>query len=132
MLIANPEKFTAWFNTSYPDACRRITPEDIIEMTACGLIHRYRYYCESTTVRGVLPYEQMREKRIGRDEAKVFNIQPTCKGCGQPLPALQFTYLTQLGRQALFLLCAMVMHNEHSFCGTSSSSKVANLSWSRH
>jgi hypothetical protein len=90
MFITNPKVFAEWFNEKYPSTYYRITPEDINEMTACGLIHCYGYYSESKdgeTVRDVLQYEQMREKRIGRDDAKVVNSQPTCKGCGQPLPA---------------------------------------------
>ena len=90
MFITCPNKFADWFNEKYPGISRRVTSEDINDMTDCGLIRRYGYYSESMdgeAIRAVLQYEQMREKRIGRGDVKAVNSQPTCKRCNRPLPA---------------------------------------------
>lgn len=86
MITSSPKKFAEWFNGKYIGTYRKITPEDVKDMTACGLIHRYEYYSrliDGETVRGVLQYEIMRESRTVQ-KAKEKNF-PTCKSCGQPL-----------------------------------------------
>jgi hypothetical protein len=89
VITNSPNKFSIWFNGKYLGISRRITPEDINNMTACGLIHRYGYYSESMdgeTVRGVLQYEQLRQKRIQKQTTEDKSEPQKCKRCGQPLP----------------------------------------------
>jgi len=87
VFITSAEEFAEQFNEKYPGIFRRITREDINDMTACGLIHRYRGYSSSMdgeTVRAILQYEQLREKRSvqqNKDEK-----DPICKICGKLLP----------------------------------------------
>jgi len=60
MEIISQEQFAGWFNEKYPGVHRRITTEDVIDMTVCGLIGRYRYYRlsqDGENVRGILAYE---------------------------------------------------------------------------
>jgi hypothetical protein len=88
MFITDPKKFAEWFNMTHPDAYCQITVEDLENLKACELIHRYGFYSTSQdgkTVMGILKYEQMREKTIGRGVATVGGVF-TCKRCGQPLP----------------------------------------------
>ncbi|MFC1902549.1 hypothetical protein ACFLX4_00565 [Chloroflexota bacterium] len=89
MEITSPDKFAAWFNLRYPGAYRQITTEDVRDMTSCGLIHRYRYYSppqDGETIRAILQYEQMREKRSAKQDTKDRLESPSCKMCSQPLP----------------------------------------------
>ena len=90
MEITSPEKLAVWFNDRYQGAYRKIDAEDAREMTACGLICRYRYYSTSQdgeTVRGILQYEQMREKRSAQQESAEDKLELLeCKMCKQPLP----------------------------------------------
>jgi hypothetical protein len=86
VFITSPKAFAEWFNEKYIGACHHITPEDVKDMTVCGLIHRHGYYSESMdgeTVRAVLQYEQLRENRSAQQEKE--KNPPTCKICGQPL-----------------------------------------------
>jgi hypothetical protein len=89
MFINSPEKFAVWFNEKYVGAHRRITTEDVRNMTTCGLIGRYRYYSPSQDgeiIRGILQYEQMRGKRSEQEPTEdVLNV-PKCKLCRQSLP----------------------------------------------
>ncbi|MFC1894058.1 hypothetical protein ACFLYR_08635 [Chloroflexota bacterium] len=88
MFVNSPKKFAAWFNEKYIGAYRRITTEDVREMTVCGLIGRYRYYSppqDGETIRGILQYEQLREKRSEQGFAEDKFESPECKMCGQPL-----------------------------------------------
>ena len=65
-MITRPEAVVTYFNEKYPGAYRQITAEDVEDMTTSGLIGRYRYYSTSQdgeTIRGLLQYEQLREKR---------------------------------------------------------------------
>ena len=85
-MITNPAKFAEWFNTRVPGAYRKMTTQDIRDMTECGLIGRHRYFMLSDlqTVIGILQYEQLRQKRL---EKLLDSKQPRlCKLCGQPLP----------------------------------------------
>ena len=88
MEITSPEKFATWFNGKYQGAYRKISAEDVRDLTTCGLIGRYRYYSlsrDGETVRGILQYGQMREGRPTQevhDEAE----PPKCKMCGRSLP----------------------------------------------
>jgi hypothetical protein len=86
MYIKSPEDFAEKFNVRIPDACRKITSNDVRLMTDCKLIGRYRFYGRQDleTVRGILLYEKLREKRStkqGKDKEL-----PSCKRCGQPIP----------------------------------------------
>lgn len=85
--ILSPDRFAAEFNVVVPGAYREITVQDIKDMTDCGLICKYRYYCSADleTVRAILLYEQMREER-SRTAALVDNPR-TCKRCGHLLPS---------------------------------------------
>jgi hypothetical protein len=87
MFITSPEVFTDWFNEKILDTCRKLTVDDVCLMAECKLIGRYRFYGHQDleTARGILQYEQMREKRIGTDEVKAIKGPPTCKRCDQPL-----------------------------------------------
>jgi hypothetical protein len=88
MFITSPKAFAEWSNEKYPGTSCRITPEDVNDMTACGIIHRYGYYSVSMdgeTVRGVLQYEQLRQKRMKKQTAEDKSEPQKCKRCGQPL-----------------------------------------------
>jgi len=89
MFINSPNKFAVWFNEKYMGAYRKITAEDVRDMTACRLIGRYRSYSKSLdgeTIRGILQYEQLRDKRsaIQTTEDKLESMKS--KTCEQPLP----------------------------------------------
>jgi hypothetical protein len=66
MFINTPETFAEWFNVTYPSSYRKITGEDVRDLTVCGLIYRDgRYFSrdkDGETIRAILQYEQMREK----------------------------------------------------------------------
>ncbi len=88
MYITSPQKFAAWFNEKYPGAYRRITTKDVEDMTTCGLIGLYRYYSppqDGETIRGILQYEQLREKRFEQDSIEDKFEPSKCRMCGQPL-----------------------------------------------
>ena len=87
MLITSPRKFASLFNEKYIGANRQITVEDVICMTRCKLICRHGYYLRDDLemVRGVLEYEQMREKISKRDPAGDQLEPRKCKLCGEPL-----------------------------------------------
>ena len=92
MFITSPENFASWFNQTFPGAYRRITAGDVRGMTACGLICHYRTYSlsrDGETVRGILQYEQMREKQSTQPIPKEEREPPKCKMCGQLLPIEQ-------------------------------------------
>lgn len=65
MFNTSPEKFAALFNEKYSGAYRQITAQDVRAMTTCGLIGRYDVYFQDDLelIRGLLQYEQLREKR---------------------------------------------------------------------
>ena len=89
MYITDPEEFADWFNETYPGAYRPITTEDARDMTTCGLMGHHQYYSkprDGETVRGILEYEQMREKRSAKEANDNKRESPKCKICGQPLP----------------------------------------------
>ena len=86
MFITSPEVFAEWFNIKVRGAYRKITADDVSLMTECKLVGIYGFYGRQDleTVRGILQYEQLREKQpIQQDEEKKL---PTCKLCKQPLP----------------------------------------------
>lgn len=87
-IITNPDKFTKWLKAMVPDTYRQLAIEDIRLMTSISLIKRYKYYSRQDleTVRAILQYERLREKRIEKDEAKAVFDVPRCKRCGEPLP----------------------------------------------
>ena len=87
--ITRPDKFATWFNLKVPGAYRRITADDVRLLTECGLIGKYNYYgrLDLETVRGILRYEQLREKRLQRPAPDDAGEAPCCKGCGQTLSA---------------------------------------------
>ena len=86
MFITGPDDFAQWFNEKIPDACRKITSDDVSLLTDCKLIGRYNHYIRQDleTVRAVLQYEQLREETIGQNAATVNRVF-TCKRCGQAL-----------------------------------------------
>ena len=87
-MTSNPNRFAAWFNMTYQGAHRRITTEDVEDMTTCGLIGRYRYYSTSQDggiIRGILQYEQMRETRSAQKATEDKLEPPKCKMCGKTL-----------------------------------------------
>ena len=89
MFITSSRKFAAWFNEKYIGAYRQITTEDVKNMTVCGLIGHFRYYSppqDGETIRGILQYEQLREKRSVKQATEDNKEPPSCKMCGQPLP----------------------------------------------
>ena len=80
--------FADWFNVTYRGAHRNVSVEDIREMTECGLIGRYRYYSPSQDgeiIRGILQYEQMREKRTTQETTDDKEEPPKCIMCGKEL-----------------------------------------------
>jgi len=87
--ILSPDKFVKWFNSVLPGAYRNITAQDIRDMTECGLIRCYGYYSRSDleTIRAILLYEQLREKRIYKQSAKEAHDVLGCKRCSEPLPS---------------------------------------------
>ena len=87
-ITSNPNRFAAWFNEKYPGAYRQITTEDVENMSVCGLIGGYRYYSppqDGEPIRGILQYEQLREKRPAEEASEDNKEPPSCKMCGQPL-----------------------------------------------
>ena len=86
MFITNPEAFAQWFNARYPGAYRKITGEDVRDLTICGLIHRYGHYSrihDGETIRKILLYEQMRDSRLKKEHELKSTL--VCKMCGKPL-----------------------------------------------
>jgi len=86
-IITSPEKFAAKFNLLMPSAYRKVTAQDVKDMTECGLIGRYGHYTRQDlkTVRAILVYEQIREKRVDKQETKALDDVPRCKLCGELL-----------------------------------------------
>lgn len=84
--IVSPDKFLEWFNSKVPGAYRKITNQDVRDMTECGLIGRYGYYgrTDLETVRAILLYEQLRSER--ERKACLQDAPRTCKRCGKSLP----------------------------------------------
>jgi hypothetical protein len=87
-LSQSPDRFAELINGVMPGAYRNITVQDIRDMTICGLIGHYGYYGHSDieTVRAILQYEQLREKRIQEQLIEDKSEPQKCKRCGQPLP----------------------------------------------
>jgi hypothetical protein len=87
VITSNPTKFAQWFNEKYTGAYRRISTGDVKDLTECGLIQHRDYYSGSMdgeTIRAILQYEKLREKRS--TEQNKDKDYPSCKRCGQPLP----------------------------------------------
>jgi hypothetical protein len=72
MLITSTKASAEWFNEKIPDACRKITSDDVCLMIECKLIGMYRFYgCQDMeTVRAVLQYEQLRGHRPIKQDKK--------------------------------------------------------------
>ena len=88
-IITNAHRFAEFFNSRVPGAYRRITERDALDMKICGLIGHSSYYgrTDLEVVRGILQYEQKREKRSAQQESADGKLElPTCRLCGQPLP----------------------------------------------
>jgi hypothetical protein len=66
---ANPGRFATKFNSTLPGAYRQVTEDDIRQMAQCGLIGRcgFFYRSDQETVRGLLQYEQFRERATERE-----------------------------------------------------------------
>ena len=88
MFITSPRKFASLFNEKYIGANRQITVEDVICMTSCKLIGRHDYYLRDDLeiVRGVLEYEQMRERQSAQEYSEDKPEPRKCKMCSQALP----------------------------------------------
>ena len=88
MFITSPNKFAALFNERLPDTHRNVIAEDIICMKKCKHICRHGFYIRDDleTVRGILLYEQMRDKESIQQPVKDKKELPKCKMCEQPLP----------------------------------------------
>ena len=89
MFIRSPIEFADWFNKKYPGAYRPITAVDVRELTKCGLIAHYRYYSlsqDGETIRGILQYEQLRQKKSTQESTEGKLEPPKCKMCEKPLP----------------------------------------------
>lgn len=89
MYSTSPEAFADYFNAKVPYAYRGITSNDVLLMTECNLICRHGFYGSQDleVVRGILQYEQMREKRSARCATEEQQLPPSCKMCRQLLPA---------------------------------------------
>ena len=71
MLTSDPVKFSDWFNATHPGTWRKIDAVDVTAMKSCGLIGLYQYFSQSLdgeTVRKILNYENMIEKRFLRQD----------------------------------------------------------------
>ena len=71
-VVSDPAKFAAKFNSVVPGAFRPLTADDARYLMHCGLIGRRGFFerADLETVRGILLYEQVRERAgrgIGRD-----------------------------------------------------------------
>ena len=93
MFITSPEKFAAEFNQTVPGAYRNISSNDVRLLTDCGLIKHYGYYTQTDlhTVTGILQYEQLRDKRTGKEEKAVYGVR-LCRGCGTTLSSQEVIY----------------------------------------
>jgi len=84
----NPATFARWFNEKVPGAYRRLTGQDVYDMTRCGLIGRHDSYDDTVCIReavDILNYELKRGERV-RQEKKEESGPPCCRLCGWPLP----------------------------------------------
>ena len=83
-LITSAEKFAEWFNAKVPGVYRKISTDDVKDMTTYGLIGRYGCYLnlDIETVRAVLQYEQLRQNRQQRDEIRDDDGVIHCRRCG--------------------------------------------------
>ena len=84
----SPDRFAKEFNEVVPGAYRRITTQDVRDMTDCGLIGRYSYYghVDLENVRAILRYEELRQKRIEKPSPNSESDIRTCRLCGIILP----------------------------------------------
>jgi hypothetical protein len=73
MYITQPEVFANFVNTKISGAYRKITTNDVCLMTEYNLIGKYEFYGSQDleTVRGILAYEQLREKRATHQSTKL-------------------------------------------------------------
>ena len=77
-LRTSPDRFAKEFNEVVPGAYRKITTQDILDMTACGLIGKYNCYPHNDIeiVRAILRYEELRQKRIEKQPSNsISNIR---------------------------------------------------------
>ena len=87
----SPDRFAKDFNEVVPGAYRQITTQDVRDMTDCGLIGRYNCYPRSDleTVRAILQYEQLRQRRIEKPQPSAIPYIRKCKICGKALSIKQ-------------------------------------------
>ncbi|MFC1933986.1 hypothetical protein ACFLWC_06470 [Chloroflexota bacterium] len=80
-MLTSPDKFASLFNAKIPGAYRRITTQDVLSMKSCGLIGRSSYYgrADLETVRCILQYEQLWEKRSAQSTMEHKQEPPKCK-----------------------------------------------------
>jgi hypothetical protein len=89
MIEYSPKRFPAWFNEKYPGVFRSVSVQDIKDLITCNLICRPGYLLttqDGETIRGLLEYEQLREKRSKQNPVENTLLPPVCKICGSPLP----------------------------------------------
>jgi len=67
-LLVDAEKFAIKFNSLFQGAYRKVTADDVREMTKCGLIGRHGYYeqLDLHTVNGIIRCEYLRDQRLNR------------------------------------------------------------------
>ena len=67
-VMVDPSRFATKFNAIFPGAYRPVNAADIREMAQCGLIGRHGFFerVDFEIVRGILRYEQLRGKRMGK------------------------------------------------------------------
>ncbi len=85
----SPDRFAKEFNEVVPGAYRRITSDDVRDMYDCGLIGKYYSFGHKDieTVRAILRYEELRQKRIEKPPPNSISDIRTCRLCGIILPA---------------------------------------------
>ena len=71
-LLVDAEKFAVKFNSLFQGAYRKITADDVREMTKCGLIGRHGYFeqMDLHTVNGIIRCELLRDQRLNRINIK--------------------------------------------------------------
>jgi hypothetical protein len=84
----SPDRFAKEFNEVVPGAYRKMTTQDIVDMTACGLIGKYNCYPHNDieTIRAILRCEELRQKRIEKPSPNSESDIRTCRLCGMILP----------------------------------------------
>lgn len=77
-----------FFDSRVPGAHRPVDITDVIDMIECGLIRRYGYFIRGDleTIRAILQYERLCNKRSQKSQTKEPKDAQQCKMYGVPLP----------------------------------------------